>query len=198
MMSISRKSSESGKTGIVILIVVIVLVLGIFIAVWAGYNKAVRLDEQAKSSWKQVDVQLTRRFDLIPNLVETVKGYAKHEKELFEHIADTRTKYFQAKGVQSKVRAANEFQGVLSRLMMLQERYPDLKANQNFAALQVQLEGTENRIAVSRKDYNDSVRKVNTYARSFFGRSFCSMADVEQAEYFEATEEQKAPTKVKF
>ena len=198
MMSILRKSSKSGKTGIIILIVVIALVLGIFIAVWAGYNKAVSLDEQAKSNWKQVDVQLTRRFDLIPNLVETVKGYAKHEKELFEHIADTRTKYFQAQGVQAKAQAANEFHGFLSRLLMLQENYPELKADQNFAALQVQLEGTENRIAVARKDYNDSVRDVNTYARSLFGRFFCSVAGVEQSEYFEATEEQKTPTKVKF
>jgi len=192
------ESEKSGNKGIVILFGLLILLLIGLVVVWKGYNRAVRLDEAAKSAWKQVDVQLTRRFDLIPNLVETVKGYAKHEKELFENIANARTKYFQAQGVQAKAQAVGQFQGFLSRLLALREQYPELKANQNFAALQVQLEGTENRIAVARKDYNDAVKELNTYARSFFGRSFCGMAGVEKAEYFEATEEQKAAPKVKF
>ncbi|HHH76595.1 MAG TPA: LemA family protein, partial [Phycisphaerae bacterium] len=134
-----------------------------------------------------------------PNLVETVKGYATHEKELFENIANARTKYFQAGGsISDKAQQASQLQGFLSRLIMLKEQYPELKASENFLALQIQLEGTENRIAVERKRYNEAVRAVNTYARSFFGRSFCNMAGVEKAEYFEITEEKKEVPKVKF
>ena len=195
-----KTSARSGKisTGIIVLIVVAALVLVGFFAVWGGYNKAVRLDEAVGARWAQVETVLVRRFDLIPNLVETVKGYASHETKLFAHIADARTKYFQAKSIPEKAQAASLLQGSLSRLLLLREAYPDLKANQNFLKLQDQLEGTENRIAVERKRYNDAVRSVNTYARSFFGRSFCNMAGVEQAEYFEATEEQKVPPKVEF
>ena len=195
-----QKSGMAGKigAGVIALIVIVAVLLGIFLVVWGGYNKAIRLDEAVQGRWAQVETVLVRRFDLIPNLVNTVKGYASHEKELFEHIADTRTKYFQAGSIAEKAQAASQLQGVLSRLLMLREQYPELKANQNFLKLQDQLEGTENRIAVERKRYNEAVRAVNTYARSFFGRSFCSMAGVEKAEYFEATEEQKAPPKVEF
>ncbi|NOX54530.1 MAG: LemA family protein [Planctomycetes bacterium] len=195
-----QKSSTAGKigTGAIVLIVVAAVLLGGLFIVWGGYNKAIRLDEAVQERWGQVETVLVRRFDLIPNLVETVKGYATHEKELFEHIADTRTKYFQADSIAGKAKAAGQLQGVLSRLLLLREQYPELKANQNFLKLQDQLEGTENRIAVERKRYNEAVRGVNTYARSFFGRSFCSMAGVEKAEYFEATEQQKATPKVKF
>ncbi len=195
-----QNSTKTGKigTGVIILIVLCVLLLSIFFVVWGGYNKAIRFDEAVKERWAQVETVLVRRFDLIPNLVETVKGYASHEKELFEHIADARTKYFQAPSIAAKAQSASQLQGFLSRLMFLQERYPDLKANQNFLKLQDQLEGTENRIAVERKRYNEAVRAVNTYARSFFGRSFCNMAGVEKSEYLEATEEQKATPKVKF
>lgn len=191
---------KSGKmgTGTIILIVVGVLVLGVFLAIWSGYNKAIRFDEAVQERWAQVETVLVRRFDLIPNLVETVKGYASHEKELFEHIADARTKYFQSPSIAEKAQSASQLQGALSRLLLLREQYPDLKANQNFLKLQDQLEGTENRIAVERKRYNEAVRAMNTYARSFFGRSFCDMAGVEKAEYFEATEEQKAAPKVNF
>ncbi|KKL78941.1 hypothetical protein LCGC14_2019810 [marine sediment metagenome] len=195
-----QRSVKSGKigAGTILLIVIIVLLLGGLLIVWGGYNRAVRLDEAVQGQWAQVENVLVRRFDLIPNLVETVKGYATHEKELFTHIADTRTKYFQAKSIGEKAQAAGQLQGFLSRLLMLRESYPQLKANENFMVLQVQLEGTENRIAVERKRYNDAVRAVNTYARSFFGRSFCDMAGVEKAEYFEATEVQKVPPKVSF
>jgi len=191
---------KSGKlgTGTIILIVVGVLVLGIFLAIWSGYNKAIRFDEAVQERWAQVETVLVRRFDLIPNLIETVKGYASHEKGLFEHIADARSKYFQSPSIAEKAQSASQLQGALSRLLLLREQYPDLKANQNFLKLQDQLEGTENRIAVERKRYNEAVRAVNTYARSFFGRSFCDMAGVVKAEYFEATEEQKAVPKVNF
>jgi LemA protein len=162
------------------------------------YNKAVTMDEQVKSQWAQVENQLKRRYDLIPNLVETVKGYAKHERELFENIANARTKYFQANTVKDKVQAANQVEGLLSRLLVLRETYPQLKANENFLKLQDSLEGTENRIAVERKRYNDDVRALNTYRRSVFGRFFASLAGVNEAQYYDIPEAEKETPKVKF
>ncbi len=163
-----------------------------------GYNTVITMDENVKGKWAQVENQLKRRFDLIPNLVEAVKGYAKHEKELFENIAEARTKYFQAKTVKDKVANANRLEGVLSKLLFLQERYPDLKANQSFLKLQDSLEGTENRIAVERKRYNDGVQLLNTYIRTFFGKLYASFAGVSKAEYYEIPEAEKAAPKVKF
>ena len=195
-----HKSNTAGKIGggtIAFIVLGVVILIGLLV-VWGGYNKAIRLDEAVQEQWAQVETVLVRRFDLIPNLVQTVKGYATHEKELFEHIADARTKYFQAGSIPQKAQAASLLQGGLSRLLLLREQYPQLKANESFLKLQDQLEGTENRIAVARKRYNESVRAVNTYARSFFGRNFCSMAGVEKAEYFEATEQQKETPKVTF
>ena len=183
------------------LIVVGVLLLIVVLSIgWAikGYNTAIVLDENIKGKWAQVENQLKRRFDLIPNLIESVKGYAKHEKELFENIAEARTKYFQQKSVGGKIAAANNLNGVLSRLLFLQERYPDLKANQSFLKLQDSLEGTENRIAVERKRYNEAVQALNTYIRTFYGRFFSSMAGVEKAEYFEIPEGEAEVPKVKF
>jgi LemA protein len=183
------------------LIVVGVLLLIVFLTFgWAikGFNTAIVLDENIKGKWAQVENQLKRRFDLIPNLMATVKGYAKHEKELFENIANARTKYFQQKSVGGKIAAANKLNGVLSRLLFLQERYPDLKANQSFLKLQDTLEGTENRIAVERKRYNEAVQALNTFIRTFYGRFFASMAGVEKAEYFEIPEGEAAVPKVQF
>ena len=174
--------------GVAAIAVVLFAVVG-FMWYLGGYKKAVRLDEAAKTAWADIDTQLQRRLDLIPNLVETVKGYAAQEKELFENIAKSREKYFQAKGVAGKVEASNQLGGFLSRLLVLQERYPDLKSNQNFLALQDQLEGTENRISVSRTRYNEAVRILNTYAREPFGSYFCKKAGVEPREPFEASEQ---------
>jgi LemA protein len=162
------------------------------------YNHVVAMDEQVKSQWAQVENQLKRRYDLIPNLVETVKGYAKHEKELFENIANARTKYFQANTVKDKIQSSQQLEGVLSRLLMLQENYPQLKANESFLKLQDSLEGTENRIAVERKRYNDDVRTLNTYRRSVFGRFIASLAGVNEAAYYEIPQAEKEAPKVKF
>ncbi len=183
------------------LIVVGVLLLIVFLSIgWAikGFNTVIIMDENINGKWAQVENQLKRRFDLIPNLIESVKGYAKHEKELFENIANARTKYFQQKSVGGKIAAANNLNGVLSRLMFLQERYPELKANQSFLKLQDSLEGTENRIAVERKRYNEAVQGLNTFIRTFYGRFFATMAGVEKAEYFEIPEGEAAVPKVKF
>jgi LemA protein len=186
-----------GKAWIVLVIVLVVLIaLGLMVFGWYinGYNRAVNLEEASKQAWSDVDATLQRRLDLVPNLVSTVKGYAQHEKELFESIAKSREKYFQAGSRAGKIEASNELSGFLSRLLMLQEAYPDLKANQNFLALQDQLEGTENRINVARQRYNKQAKLLNAYARQFFGSFFCKKAGVEPAEYFQATE--KAKTEV--
>ena len=193
---------NTGKIWVVLVVVLAVAaVLGLAGFAWylKGYNKAVRLDEAVKTAWSNVDAALQRRLDLVPNLVETVKGYAAHEKELLQHIADARTKYFQADTREDKIAASNELSGLLSRLLLLQEAYPQLKANENFLALQDQLEGTENRIAVARKRYNDAVRQLNSYSREFFGSFFCRCAGVRPAEYFQATEQAKTQVpQVKF
>jgi len=190
--------SKGLKAGLII--IGIILIIGLLTVQWfiSGYNRVIALDENVKSQWAQVENQLKRRYDLIPNLVETVKGYAKHEREIFEHIADARTKYFQAKTVKEKIEASYGLERALSRLLLLQERYPQLRASENFLKLQDSLEGTENRIAVARKRYNDAVQALNTYIRTFFGRFFASIAGVTSAEYYEIPETEKEAPKVKF
>lgn len=186
------------KTIFIIIAAIAVLAIGAILYGVGEYNKAVAMDEQVKSQWAQVENQLKRRYDLIPNLVETVKGYAKHERELFENIANARTKYFQANTVKDKIQSSQQIEGFLSRLLVLRETYPQLKANESFLKLQDSLEGTENRIAVERKRYNDDVRTLNTYRRSVFGRFFASLAGVNEATYYEIPQAEKEAPKVKF
>ena len=186
------------KIAIVILAVVVLFAGGTILWGVGQYNRVVSMDEQVKSQWAQVENQLKRRYDLIPNLVETVKGYAKHEKEVFENIANARTKYFQAQTVKDKIQASQQLEGALSRLLLLQESFPQLKANESFLKLQDSLEGTENRIAVERKRYNDDVRTLNTYRRSVFGKFFASLAGVGEAQYYEIPQAEKEIPKVNF
>jgi LemA protein len=176
------------------------VVLGIMIVSWliGGYNQVVTMDEAIKGQWAQVENQLKRRYDLIPNLAETVKGYAKHERGLFENIADARTKYFQQKSTKGQIQASQGLERALSRLLLLREEYPQLKANENFMKLQDSLEGTENRISVERKRYNDAVKTLNTFIRTFYGRFFAAFAGVDKAEYYELPEGQAETPKVKF
>lgn len=166
--------------------------------VYNGYNQAITLDEAVKSQWAQVENQLQRRFELIPNLVQTVKGVAGQEEKIFLGVAEARKSYFQANTVNEKARAAGGFESALSRLLVLREAYPALKSNQSFLKLQDQLEGTENRLAVERKRYNDAVRVLNTFIRKLLGRLYAGLAGVEQAEYFEVGEEAKTAPKVEF
>ena len=191
-----------GKAWVVLVaVLVVLLLLGIGIFSWyiGGYNRAVNLEQGAEKAWADIDAALQRRLDLVPNLVETVKGYAEHEKELFENIAKSREKYFQAGTRAGKIEATNELSGFLSRLLMLQENYPQLKASENFRDLQVALEGTENRINVARTRYNEAAKLLNSYTRQFFGSFFCKRAGVEKVEYFEATEQAKTEVpKVEF
>lgn len=193
---------NSGKIWFVLVgLLVFLLLLGLGIFRWyiGGYNRAVNLEQGAEKAWADIDAALQRRLDLIPNLIETVKGYAGHEKELFENIAKSREKYFQAGSRAGKIEATNELSGFLSRLLMLQENYPQLKANENFRDLQVALEGTENRINVARTRYNEAAKQLNAYSRQFFGSFFCKKAGVEPVEYFEASEQAKTEVpKVEF
>ena len=185
----------------VLLIVMVVLLGGALIAggcAYSGYKNTAHLDEQVKNSWADVDVVLKRRFDLIPNIVETVKGYAKHEKDLLQGIADVRKSYFSANTIGEKAKAAGALEGMLSRLLVLRETYPDLKANENFRALQIELEGTENRIAEMRKRYNAAVKALNAYIRVFPGSVYAGWVGAEKAEYFEAGEAAQEAPQVSF
>jgi len=178
----------------------IALFFGAWIVFWgfSQYNRVIGMDEGVKAQWAQVENQLKRRYDLIPNLVETVKGFAAHEEGIFTAIAEARTKYFAAQSVGDKVAASRGLEGALSRLLMLQENYPQLKANENFLKLQDSLEGTENRIAVERMRYNESVKGLNAYVRGFPGSIFAGIAGVQQAVYYDLPSGQEETPQVKF
>lgn len=163
------------------------------------YNKIVSYDEQVDASWAQVETVLQRRFDLVPNLVNTVRGYADHEKELLTEVTALRSQWGKAQSVSEKAGIASAFQGALGRLMVVVERYPDLKANQNFLSLQSQLEGTENRISVERRRYNEAVRNYNTAIKRFPGVMVASLTGFEKRDaYFEAAEEAETAPVVEF
>lgn len=178
------------------------VVVGLFLlaggCVYSGYNQVITYDEAVKSQWAQVENQLQRRFELIPNLIETVKGVAKQEEKIFLGVAEARKAYFQADSINAKAKAAGGMEGALSRLLLLRETYPQLKSDQSFLKLQDQLEGTENRLSVERKRYNDAVRQLNTYIRKLLGRFYAGLAGVGQAEYFEIEEAARATPKVEF
>ena len=180
----------------------IVLVVVIVLASFAGcgtYNRLVGLDEGIDNAWAQVETVLQRRYDLIPNLISTVKGYAKHEKELLEEITQLRSQWAEAKGTDEKAHTATQMEGALGRLMMVVENYPELKANQNFLALQDELAGTENRIAVERRRYNDAVKEYNTAVRKFPGNLFARQFGFQKRDaYFEAAEAATLAPKVEF
>ena len=187
------------KKGVLILIVVVVFLLGL--AGWfiRGLNHVVALDENVNQGWAQIENQLQRRNDLIPNLVSTVKGYAGHERGVFTEITQLRSQWASAATRGEKMTAAREMGGVLSRLLLVAENYPDLKANQNFLTLQSQLEGTENRVAVERRRYNQAVMTFNAYKRTVFGSLFAGMRDLTKAaEYFEAEQQATEVPEVKF
>ncbi len=182
------------KTVLGIVAVVLIAVMMIF----SGYNSLVSMNENVNGKWSQVENQLQRRNDLIPNLVSTVKGYAAHESEVFQAVSDARAKLGGAKTV-SDVNAANsEVTSALSRLLMVAENYPDLKANTNFLQLQDELAGTENRIAVARKDYNDSVQGFNAKIKSLPTSLYAGMLGFNARDYFKVEESAKAVPKVQF
>jgi LemA protein len=165
------------------------IILGIIVvfivAVVGMYNALVRLRNQVKNAWSQIDVQLKRRHDLIPNLVEAVKGYAKHEKETMENLTKARSAAVGAEGVAAKSKAEGELSGALDRFMLVVENYPDLKANQNFLSLQEELSSTENKIAFSRQNYNDQVLFFNNKIQMFPSNIIAGMFNFQTGEFFE-------------
>jgi LemA protein len=181
--------------------VVIGIVVVLAIVLWTLYNGLVRLRNQVKNAWAQIDVQLKRRYDLIPNLVETVKGYMKHERETLEAVTKARNLAQQASsaGAGERAKAEGELSSALSRLLAVVERYPDLKANQNFLALQEELTSTENKISFSRQYYNDSVLRYNNQTQMVPSNIVASMFGFKVGEFFEVTlaAEREAP-KVSF
>lgn len=183
--------------GIVVGVIVFLIVLGLIVM----YNGLVRLRNQMRNAWSQIDVQLKRRHDLIPNLVETVKGYAAHERQTLEAVTAARNTAISAigKGVGAQARAEGELSGALSRLLAVAERYPDLKANQNFLALQEELTSTENKVAFARQYYNDSTLHYNNKIQMFPSNIVAGMFGFREGEFFEIQTpmEREAP-KVKF
>jgi LemA protein len=173
----------------------------IIIFLVATYNGLVRLRNQVKNAWAQIDVQLKRRYDLIPNLIETVKGYMKHERETLESVTQARNlaQQIASSGAGARAKAESELSSALSRLLAVVENYPDLKANQNFLALQEELTSTENKISFSRQFYNDSVLRYNNKTQMFPSNFVASMTGFKASEFFEVTlaAEREAP-KVSF
>lgn len=182
------------KSWIIVLAVVAVL---IFTAV-GSYNNLVKLNETVNGQWSQVENQLQRRADLIPNLVATVKGYATHEEDILNNIAESRSKLVGAQGVADKAAANDALTSSLSRLLVVVENYPNLKADANFRQLQDDLSGTENRIAVARKDYNDSVQVYNAKIKSFPNVIWAGMLGFSPREYFKADAGAQTVPKVDF
>ena len=175
--------------------------LGLVVLVFwgiASYNKLVRQRNQVQASWAQIDVQLKRRYDLIPNLVETVKGYAAHEKSTLEAVVQARNMAMAAQGPEQQAQAENMISGALKSIFALSEAYPDLKANQNFLNLQEELTSTEDRIAYARQFYNDSVLSYNNRIQSFPGNMIAGTFNFSQREYFEGDPDATGPVKVQF
>jgi LemA protein len=183
-----------------IYIILGVLVAGILWAIFA-YNGFVRLVNRTKEAWADIDVQLKRRYDLIPNLVNTVKGYASHESKTFEKVTEARTNAMKATGTKDKGQAENMLTDALKSIFAVAEAYPDLKANQNFLELQRELSDTENKIQAARRFYNTNVRDLNTGLESFPGNVIGNMFKFEKQEFFELGEgeaEAREPVEVKF
>ncbi len=166
-------------------LVLVILLAIVALALVGMYNSLVRLRQQVKNAWSQIDVQLKRRYDLIPNLVETVKGYAAHEKETLERVVAARNAAVAASGVAQQAQAENVLTGALRQLFALSEAYPDLKANQSFLTLQEELTSTENRISFARQHYNDVAAAYNTKRLSFPANLFAAGFGFTAEEYFE-------------
>lgn len=182
---------------VIIGIIVIVVLLAVFIA--SKYNNFVVLRERVKKSWKDIDIQLKRRFDLIPNLLETVKGYSSHEKEIFTKVAELRSGYEKTNSVAEKGKISGELSSVLRGINVSLEAYPELKANENFRELQLELQNTEDKIAYARQFYNDITNRYNQEIKVFPGNIIAGLFKFEEAEYFETKDEQERENvKVKF
>jgi LemA protein len=183
------------KKALIAVIVIVVLIGG---ALMGSYNGLVSANENVTGQWSQVENQLQRRNDLIPNLVNTVKGYAAHESKVYTDVANARAKLAGARTVADAAAASGELDGALSRLLAIAENYPQLKANTNFLQLQDELAGTENRIAVARRDYNNAVQSFNARIKSFPTNILAGMFGFSAREYFKADEQARTVPQVKF
>ncbi len=181
---------------ITIIVVAVIVLLLLYVIV--TYNGLVRLRNRIQNAWAQIDVQLRRRYDLIPNLVETVKGYAAHEKGTFQAVTEARANAINAQGPAAQAQAENMISGALKSLFAVSEAYPDLKANQNFLSLQEELSGTEGRISYARQYYNDAVLRLNTKIQSFPSNLLAGMFGFKEHEYFEADDTSRGPVSVQF
>jgi LemA protein len=181
-----------------VLVAWIALGVVVLVLLWAvlGYNRLVALRNRVDNAWSQIDVQLRRRYDLIPNLVETVKGYAAHERELFEHVAEARAQAAGAQGVEQQAQAENVITAGLRRLFAVAENYPDLKANQSFLALQEEITATESKIAYARQFYNDEVAKLNTRIQQFPTSVIAGMFRFTPRPFFDIEEPARGPVQV--
>lgn len=189
--------NDMKKSSIILIsIIAIVVIIAIFLV--GSYNGLVSKSEAVDRGLSNLDVMLERRADLIPNLVSTVKGYTSHETEIINSITDARTKLMNANSVEEKSNANNELSSSLNALMVVVENYPDLKSSQNFIQLSDELSGTENRIAVARKDYNDAVKDYNLKVKTFPGNILAGMFGFEQKQYFEAKESSREVPSVNF
>ena len=182
---------------IAVWIVLAILVL-LLLYVIVSYNSLVRVQNHTDDAWSQIDVQLRRRYDLIPNLVNTVKGYAAHERQTFEAVTQARTQGMNAQGVAEQAQAENMITGALKSLFAVAEAYPELKANQNFLALQEELTATEGRISYARQFYNDTVLKLNTKVQTLPTNILAGMFGFKTREYFEADDTSRGPVTVQF
>ncbi len=177
---------------------IFVIIGVILLLIWISYNSLITAKVRVQEAFSQIDVQLKRRTDLIPNLVETVKGYAKHEKQVLEELTKARTSLLKANGAEEKAKANNQLAGTLKSLFAVAENYPTLKANDNFKELQEELSDTENKIAYARQFYNSTVMDFNTKLSVFPTMIFGNMLGFKSAEFFPATEEEKKTVKVSF
>lgn len=179
-------------------IIILVLAAGVSLYIWSIYNGLATGKVRIKEALSSIDVQLKRRVDLIPNLIETVKGYAKHEKEVFENVTKARSALMSAQSPKEKAEGNNMLSDALKNLFAVSENYPDLKASQNFLNLQEELTDTENKIAYSRQFYNSNVRDYNTILANFPSGALGKMFGFREEEFFEAQESEKEPVKVSF
>ncbi len=178
--------------------IVLAIVIFIILFVISTYNKLVTLRNRVKDQWAQIDVQLKRRFDLIPNLVETVKGYTKHESETLENVVKARNTFLSANTPEEEMKADGELTKAISKLFALAESYPDLKANENFVALQTELQETEDKIASARQFYNDTVLTYNNQVQTIPSNFVASIFKFKTEMFFEANETERANVQVKF
>ena len=187
-----------GETMSILLIILIVIIIAIILAIVALYNGLVTARNKVKNAWAQIDVQLNRRADLIPNLVETVKGYAAHESTVFEEVTAARAGLMNANGVKEINEANNQLTSTLKTLFAVAENYPELKANENFKELQAQLAQTEDKIAYSRQFYNDTVLMYNNKCQTFPSNLIAGIFGFNEADFFEAAGEARSLPKVEF